>query len=563
MDRLDQHMAEFSNGDLLIGNSSTAALRSGDENGVLILHRIDNCGNVKWVKEYTYNDGYLVLNDIAVNENDEIFLFGRNNSALTESIFIVKIDDPLSGRAELKIFNPGSVDNFTYSMDVNNNSLMVHGLLFDFNSSKEGFIGIFDHNLNFEKGYKFVPFESTGDAIFSSDGGVVGRSGPYVYKFDKDNNIQWAFKTIGDQDLQNIAGPLETDDGWIFESHNAGKSFLYKLDNNGELKWKSQSIEKTNIGGDLIQLASDKIMFAYNTSVSSGTALSFFGMDGFGLPIDHRTVDHSFSMNTGVIKQRFKDGFLSVIGSKAVSAPGTAEIENFILQFDLDEQDHDCFSLEPAITNNQNMFDLETLSLENLDVRPEEFTLELIDRIIIRETPGFNDHASLCDLGTEVIPQVESKTLPCIDSWDVSLPSDEYIWDDNFENVQRELKQPGIYVARSIDCTNQEILEYHLEKEECGCNIYLPNVFTPDEENNNSELELGIFCDLETLDLSIFDRWGQRVFTSNSIDRSWKGKINLSDAPAGVYSALLDYSWIDGSGMEQREKIIQTVTVLR
>ena len=563
MDLLDQKTAQFSNGDLLIGNSSTAALRSGDESGVLILTRIDQCGTVKWVKEYKYDDGYLVLSDIAVNQEDEIFMFGRNNSQLTESIFVAKLGDPALGNLDLKIYNPGSVDNFTFSMDIDNDRLLIYGLLFDFNTSKEGFIGLFDHDLNFVQGSKFIPFESSGNAMFSSDGGIVGRSGPFVYKFDSDNDIQWAFKTVGQQELQNIAGPIESGNGWIFESHNSGKSFLYKLDVNGILKWKSQSIEKSNNGGDLIQWADDRILFTYNSEINGGTALSFFGMDNLSLPLFHRTLTHSFSMNTGMIKQEINNEYLTVIGSKSVSANGTKDIENFILQFNLDELNYDCFSLEPALINDNNMFDLETLTFESLDFNAEELTLDLINRIKIKATEGLINITDLCLIDGEIMPRRESKLIPCVDTWEVSLPSEDFQWDDGYREIDRSLSIPGIYSARSVDCENQEIIEYTLEKDECDCDIYLPNIFTPNNDNTNDELEIGIFCDVESINFSIFNRWGQRIFSSNNIDVSWSGKMNQKDAPAGVYTAILDYKWKDTSGEIQEEKILQTITLLR
>jgi len=212
---LDQRLAEFSNGDLLIGNSSSEPLNTGNENGVLVLYRLDQCGNIIWSGEFNYSGGYLVLKDIAVNKNDEIFLYGSHYKGLAESVFIAKMQRGGPSDLDFRIFNPGSVDHFTYSIDLKNDELMVYGLLLDFNSSKEGFVGSFDHNLNFKKAIKFVPFESTGNAILENDESIIGRSGPYIYKFESNSQLTWAYLSEVDTDVQNIGWPHKVGTGWV------------------------------------------------------------------------------------------------------------------------------------------------------------------------------------------------------------------------------------------------------------------------------------------------------------------------------------------------------------
>lgn len=560
IDLLDQKVAEFSSGDLLIGNSSTAPVRSGDETGILLLSRVDYCGNIVWSKEYNYGGGYLILKDIAVNSRDEIFLFGSHYKGLTESLFVAKIEDAAKSDLDLRIFSPGSVDHFTYSIDANDDKLLVYGLLLDFNSSKEGFMGLFDHNLNFIKASKFVPFESSGNAIISDNDEVIARSGPYVYKFDNDGEVDWVFNTVEGGDVLNIGGPFLGDNGWIYEAHSAGSSFLYMIDKDRKLLWKSALIEASNQGGDLSQLDNGNLLFVYNRGIDSGSELCFLLLDRSGRTIAEKKLVQPYSVNTGRVIQRVKDKDINIIGSKNLFAPGNIELENFILQFTLDDVVEDCYSFDDLANTRFNDIDLK---LEELSIDPTDFEFQIVDRVKIRFKDIVGQLGDLCNLGQEIIPTVETKLLPCIDNWDVTLPGVSFIWDDGHPTIDRSLSLPGIYTARSIDCDDQEVIEYQLEKEECGCKIYLPNVFSPGDGISNNELQLGIFCELESLDLSIYNKWGERVFTSNSVDRFWQGKIRLVDAPAGVYSALVDYSWIDASGTMQQEKIIQTVTLLR
>lgn len=561
IDRLDQKVAEFRNGDLLIGNSSTASLRTGDETGILILKRIDNCGNSIWAREYSYDGGYLILKDIAVNKDDEIFMYGSHYKGLIESIFISKIENQNLDIAEFRIFDPGSVDHFTYTMDLNNDRLLIYGLLLDFNTSKEGFIGLFDQNLNLQSASKFFPFESTGEAVLSQDGSIVGRSGPFIYRFDEQSNLEWAFTTIDQQDLLNIGGPFNVSDGHIMESHNGGFSFLYKLDHSGNLIWTSDRVEKSNSPGDLKQMSDGHLLFVYNHTTQSGTELSFLILNQQGVSISEKRMTHGYSMNTGVTKQRIRGERVNVIGSKNLFSTEAIEIENFILQLQLDAGVTDCYAIEDAQHVSPNPV---SVQFNPIPVVPEAFDLLLIDRLNLKSSLITDDLTDICARQDQSMsPMIESKRIPCEDVWEVSLPSEEFRWDDGFDQIERVLSTPGIYTARSKDCLQQEFLEFSLEKEECGCHLYVPNVFSPNGDDTNDVLQFGIFCELESLEVSIFNLWGELVYTSQSKDSMWSGKIRDQDAPLGTYSVYVKYAWLDTAGQKLENTAVQAVTLVR
>jgi len=556
----DQKVAEFGNGDLLVGNSSITPLQTGNENGILKLIRIDFCGNHIWTKEFHYNQSYLLLKDIAVNQDDDVFLFGSSYKGLIESLFLMKIENGSPDVAEFRILNPGSVDHFSYSMDISFNEILIYGLLLDFNSSKEGFIGILDHNLNIKRTRKFVPFESTGNAIITIDGGVIARSGPYLYKFNQENQVDWAFTSKNQQDLQNISGPFKSDNGWIFESHNNGISFLFKVDTDGNLIWTTDQFEKLNIGGDLNQKSNDDNLFVYNKLDGTRTQLSFLVFNEQGQTTEEFFINHAFSMNTGTTRQREQNEYLNIIGSKNEFTTGVIDIENFILQFNVNDKVGECYSIDNMINASPNVI---PINLEPLTITAFDFDLELIERLSLQSTPIVDRASDVCISKNDVVQIIETNMISCGETWSVNLPDQSYQWDDGHVNVSRNLINPGVYTARNIDCQKQEIIEYRLEKEDCGCEIYLPNVFSPNGDSTNETLELGAICDLESMELAIFDKWGGLIFLSHSIEKSWDGRINQNDAPSGTYAAMLSYTWFDKNGQLLENKITQAVSVIR
>jgi gliding motility-associated-like protein len=58
-------------------------------------------------------------------------------------------------------------------------------------------------------------------------------------------------------------------------------------------------------------------------------------------------------------------------------------------------------------------------------------------------------------------------------------------------------------------------------------NIFIPNTFTPNGDGINDEFEIyGNKKAIKFVEVSIFDRWGERVFQSTDIDFKWDGRYN-------------------------------------
>jgi gliding motility-associated-like protein len=69
-----------------------------------------------------------------------------------------------------------------------------------------------------------------------------------------------------------------------------------------------------------------------------------------------------------------------------------------------------------------------------------------------------------------------------------------------------------------------------------NCNIYIPNVFTPNGDGKN-ELFFIDASGYTNYNLTIYNRWGEKVFSSTDPKILWNGKLNNtgSEAPDGTY----------------------------
>jgi gliding motility-associated-like protein len=82
---------------------------------------------------------------------------------------------------------------------------------------------------------------------------------------------------------------------------------------------------------------------------------------------------------------------------------------------------------------------------------------------------------------------------------------------------------------------------------DCSCHIYIPNAFTPNEDEFNSVFGPISDCPLDIYQFQIYDRWGQKVFESYDSSVSWDGTILNTTVPNGLYMYTLRYRFASDS----------------
>ncbi len=91
-----------------------------------------------------------------------------------------------------------------------------------------------------------------------------------------------------------------------------------------------------------------------------------------------------------------------------------------------------------------------------------------------------------------------------------------------------------------------------------------PNAFKPFDGNNNIFKPYSEFNSFISYEMSIWDRWGQRVFESRELEDGWDGTKNNSGGtlPSGVYIWKVSYTVNVGLEVEEREQA-GTVLMIR
>jgi gliding motility-associated-like protein len=98
---------------------------------------------------------------------------------------------------------------------------------------------------------------------------------------------------------------------------------------------------------------------------------------------------------------------------------------------------------------------------------------------------------------------------------------------------------------------------------DCYCRLFIPNAVSPNYDELNEVFQPVADCDkLKTYRLTVYNRWGQQVFTSDSPDKVWNMEVKNSQAPAGIYIWHVVYSGFE-NGQIMRKTDKGTLHVLR
>lgn len=115
------------------------------------------------------------------------------------------------------------------------------------------------------------------------------------------------------------------------------------------------------------------------------------------------------------------------------------------------------------------------------------------------------------------------------------IHSTDNISDTTFQHIP-ERGIAGCYAVTAVDSFFNESLFSNIVCVD-NCPIYeLPNAFTPNDDGQNDMYIPYPYCFIERIELTVFNRWGQVVFTATDPAINWTGKNDAGDELApGTY----------------------------
>ena len=136
-----------------------------------------------------------------------------------------------------------------------------------------------------------------------------------------------------------------------------------------------------------------------------------------------------------------------------------------------------------------------------------------------------------------------------------------YLWDNGEISDRRVVFDPGLYtVTVTSDC--QTVLDT-IDIVPCEiCQVYVPNIFSPNDDGINDKVQPLSDCLLEDYQFAVYDRWGAQVFLSQNPGQGWNGKLGSQPAPQGAYVWVVEYT-VTENGHPRRARDTGEVVVIR
>lgn len=137
----------------------------------------------------------------------------------------------------------------------------------------------------------------------------------------------------------------------------------------------------------------------------------------------------------------------------------------------------------------------------------------------------------------------------------VSPGQGDILWQDGSTEPVLEVTRTGIYGVAIENVCGTEGDEVAIEFLDCDCRFYVPNAFTPNEDEFNDDFRPITSCQVEGYQFRIFDRWGRSVFQTDQVDESWDGRINGGrPAPTGTYVWTVTYQIPTSQGLREAQQ---------
>ncbi|MBL7775177.1 MAG: gliding motility-associated C-terminal domain-containing protein, partial [Saprospiraceae bacterium] len=117
----------------------------------------------------------------------------------------------------------------------------------------------------------------------------------------------------------------------------------------------------------------------------------------------------------------------------------------------------------------------------------------------------------------------------------------DFLWQDGSTAASFLATAPGIYqLTGSNQCESASV---SVTLWECrSCQVYLPNIFSPNLDGFNDLFGPSSNCVFLSLRLHVFNRWGEQVYSSTAPDAGWDGRFRGQPAPPGVYVYIVQFS---------------------
>lgn len=130
----------------------------------------------------------------------------------------------------------------------------------------------------------------------------------------------------------------------------------------------------------------------------------------------------------------------------------------------------------------------------------------------------------------------------------IGFEGNSYTWNNGSVSDTTRTGTSGMYVVSATNICGTFYDSISVQEINCPCRIFIPTAFSPNGDSRNDKFQLMLNCpQLLNYQLSIYNRFGQRLYLSVNSNESWDGTHNGIGVEVGTYYYALIYeSEIEG-----------------
>ncbi|MCL4281171.1 MAG: gliding motility-associated C-terminal domain-containing protein [Flavobacteriales bacterium] len=213
-----------------------------------------------------------------------------------------------------------------------------------------------------------------------------------------------------------------------------------------------------------------------------------------------------------------------------------------------------------CIINQQLAADGNDFALDDISFTPLCTFTDSIHVTVLPPAPGLDagPGGALCP---EDSATVMATLVPA--SW----PLDDvvYTWSTGADSPSITVHDPGTYTVTATGlCLDAQATVVFLP-DTCTLpptELWMPNVFTPNGDGSNDQFGPVVNGPPDGFRMEVRNRWGQRVFSTDRVERRWDGRANNGVVPDGTYYWVVHYGNRHADGQVTQETLTGSVTLL-
>jgi gliding motility-associated-like protein len=128
-----------------------------------------------------------------------------------------------------------------------------------------------------------------------------------------------------------------------------------------------------------------------------------------------------------------------------------------------------------------------------------------------------------------------------------------YTWQDGTNTAAYTATKSGLYRITAENGCGRDTADMNILFESCPCALLLPNAFTPNGDGINDNFRPLHACDMADYTMTIFNRYGEKIYFSQNPLQGWNGKQQTTLLNQGAYVWTVQYTKISTKQQIQKQ----------